>query len=92
LQRFRLHTGAALYVDFKSVPYRDAEVMEWLRRLRACQAWYDTPEWDATGVRAELVREGITHVVAPRGKPITTAGLDEVYADPAYRVYVVRRP
>ena len=32
LQRFRLVTGARIYVDFKSVPYAPAEVLEWSRR------------------------------------------------------------
>ena len=29
LQQFRLHTGAPIYVDFKAIPYKDVEVIEW---------------------------------------------------------------
>jgi hypothetical protein len=90
LQRFRLHTGAAVYVDFKSVPYRDVEVEEWQRRMEACQGWYKTADWDAAGVRAALVRAGVTHVVAPTSRPITAAGLLTEHIDPAYTVYRVR--
>ncbi len=41
LQRFRLATGAPIYVDFKSIPYKDADVIEWRDRLRAAEAMYD---------------------------------------------------
>ena len=40
LQRFRLFTGVPIYVDFKSIPYKDTEVLEWFRRLKQCSEWY----------------------------------------------------
>src|SRR5207249_10180937 len=39
LQRFRLLTGAAAYVDGKAIPYQDAEVLEWYRRVRQAEQW-----------------------------------------------------
>ena len=33
LQDFRLTTGAPLFVDYKSIPYQDAEVLEWYERV-----------------------------------------------------------
>jgi hypothetical protein len=90
LQRFRLHTGAPIYADFKSVPYADAEVLEWYRRLKAVEDWYEEPNWDTPGMREALVREGVTHVVAPRGQEPRAAYLEQVHADPAYVVYRVR--
>jgi hypothetical protein len=39
LQRFRLYTGAPIYVDFKSVPYKDSEVIEWHTRFRQAENW-----------------------------------------------------
>jgi hypothetical protein len=89
LQRFRLATGTPIYVDFKSVPYLDTEVLEWQRRMKQCEAWYDG-DWGALGRVQELRAAGITHVVAPAAKPIQAAGLIEVHADPAYIVYEVR--
>lgn len=86
LQRFRLHTGARVYVDFKSVPYRDFEVVEWLRRVRACERWY-AGGWDDPDRWAELRSEGITHVVAPAASPIETDYMEPVYRDAAYAVY-----
>lgn len=89
LQRFRLHTGVPIYVDFKSIPYRDAEVLEWLRRMRKCEAWY-AGDWNAPGRLQELRAEGITHVVAPADKPLAAEYLHEVHRDEAYVVYELR--
>ena len=89
LQRFRLATGTPIFVDFKSVPYLDNEVLEWQRRMKQCEAWYEG-DWSAFGSVQELRAAGITHVVAPAAKPIKADGLIEVHADPAYIVYEVR--
>src|SRR5207245_2890450 len=40
LQQFRLATGTPIYVDFKSIPYKDDEVLEWQRRLAWCTEVY----------------------------------------------------
>ena len=87
LQRFRLITGAATFVDFKSIPYRDVEVLEWHRRVTDCVQWYGTPDWDVTATLAEVRAEGITHVVVPDGIPVQSLHWNEVYRDNAYRVY-----
>lgn len=87
LQRFRLATGAAAYIDFKSIPYRDGDVIEWQNRVAAVEQWYATPDWDAAGVVAVLQAKGITHVVVPASSPVTSARLVEVFADASYRVY-----
>jgi hypothetical protein len=90
LLRFRLHTGTPVYVDFKSVPYADAEVLEWYRRMRRVQEWYANPDWDSPAVREGLRREGVTHVVVPRGRELHAGYLEVVHADRAYVVYRVR--
>ena len=85
LQRFRLHAAAPIYVDFKAVPYADVEVLEWLRRMKQCQAWYDGG-WN----RDELKAEGVTHVVAPRDRPAMRDFLEVIHKDDAYLVYRVK--
>jgi hypothetical protein len=89
LQRFRLATGAPIFVDFKSIPYADAEVLEWHRRLLKVEMWYATADWDAAGVREQLRAEGITHVLIPRHQAIRATFLEPVYTDDAYGVYRV---
>lgn len=89
LQRFRLHTGSAIYADFKSVPYRDAEVLEWLRRMKQVETWY-AGGWTDTGRLQELRAQGITHVVTRADKPLAADYLEVVHSDPAYVVYRLR--
>ncbi len=88
LQRFRLHAGAPIYVDFKSVPYRDVEVLEWHARLRTAAALQE----EVKGPRrdealAELRRLGITHVVLRAGEEFHADGVEKVHEDEAYAVY-----
>ena len=89
LLRFRLQTGAPIYVDFKSIPYFDLEVIEWLRRMRQCETWY-AGDWTSLGQVQDLRAAGITHVVSPAAKPLPTDHLDVVHSGPAYIVYRVR--
>lgn len=84
LQRFRLYTGAPIFVDFKAIPYKDTEVIEWRRRFELCQEWYKTQKWDA------LERYGITHVVSAADKPLHDPLLEPITADSQYRLYRVR--
>jgi hypothetical protein len=86
LQRFRLSTGTPIYVDFKSVPYADFEVLMWLNRVRQCEAWYES-DWTGAIKADELKREKITHVVVPASRPIQAPYLAEVHSDAAYIVY-----
>jgi hypothetical protein len=86
-QRFRLVTGARIYVDFKSVPYADTQVLEWLRRMRQSEAWY-AGDWNAVGVHEALRKEGVTHIVTPREKPIQAEYLEELpFNDAVYAIY-----
>ncbi len=90
-QRFRLFTEAPLYVDFKSIPYKDADVLEWRRRLDKCLGWYDTRNWNNPEVRGDLLREGITHVIIQADRPIEGDEYELLFADQSYRIYRVRR-
>lgn len=93
LQRFRLYTGAPIFVDFKSVPYKDSEVVEWYDRLhiavRLQQQLLDDRLIEAL---PELRRWRITHVVLPVVPPpgagrLHGPGAVEEYRDNYYRVY-----
>jgi hypothetical protein len=90
LQRFRLMTGACLYVDFKSVPYAPAEVREWDRRMVLASELTAKGTWNAPGRHQQLKEEGITRVVWPRSKPLAAGYLVEEHRDSAYIVYRVR--
>lgn len=70
---FRLATGAAVYVDYKSHPYDDAGILEWWRRVESVRAWEN-----ATGAKRRLgeellAREGVTSVI--EGLPEAERGI-----------------
>jgi hypothetical protein len=100
LQGFRLTTGTPIYVDFKSIPYKDEEVLEWYRRIEWCTKVYDEGrapggesaprERDMRKLRAELTAKGITHVIAPAANLGRFAALGPpLYQDEAYCVFPV---
>jgi hypothetical protein len=91
LQRFRLSAGAPIYVDFKAIPYRDVDVIEWHDRLKSAEEWHrrlKAGEMDA--VVPELRDAGITHVVLPIGQLSAAPGFTKIHEDDAYQVYRVQ--
>jgi Domain of unknown function (DUF6798) len=84
LQRFRLYAEVPIFVDFKSIPYKDTEVLEWQQRLHINRQLYESLR---SGDPADLRRPGITHVVVPADQTLQGAPLQRVYEDLLYRVY-----
>src|SRR5262249_23632391 len=87
-QRFRLLSGAPLFIDFKSVPYRDDEVLAWRARIRVAQEVQEKLDpGRVSEALAELRGHDITHLVLQANRKLRVPGLKEVYADKYYRVY-----
>jgi hypothetical protein len=88
LQRFRLHTGAPIFVDFKSIPYKDVDVIEWRDRLHQAEnVLRQLREGERSAALAELRRHGMTHLVVPADLPLEGPGFERLYADSSYQVY-----
>lgn len=87
LARFRLATRGRLYADFKAIPYKDADVIEWHRRVGNCERWYATSDWD--GVIDEVAAEGITHIITTVDKPIRSKRLVMERETPKHLLYRV---
>jgi len=90
LQRFRLFTGAPIYIDFKSIPYKDVEVLEWHGRVLWNRILYEHRNWNGEEIKAELSRRHITHVVATTDRDIRCDALELVHEDTSYRLYRLR--
>lgn len=87
LQRFRLSTGAPIYIDFKAPPYAPAEVLEWRERMNNAERWYKQRDWDSTGIDREVRAAGITHVITTTDKDVKCTTLRLVVSDDNYRLY-----
>jgi hypothetical protein len=94
LQRFRLSTGAPIFVDFKSIPYKDTDVIEWRDRLERARHWYDViGKWERAEALGEMRWRGITHVIVPAGQELHVPGLAKLpFDDPHYQIYRITAP
>ena len=90
LQRFRLFTGAPIFIDFKSIAYKDSEVLEWHQRLLWNHKLYEQRDWNRSEIPTALSDRRITHVVATTDHDVHNDALEMVYGDRYYRLYRVR--
>ncbi|MCI0641414.1 MAG: hypothetical protein L0Y72_08665 [Gemmataceae bacterium] len=90
-QRFRLYTGVPIFVDFKSIPYLDREVLEWHRRVHVNEVFYQKLRDGKSEVVDHLRSHGVTHVIWPAEWPFPDALLDKKYGDEKYCVGELRR-
>jgi len=84
MENFRLAAGAPIFVDFKSIPYRDIDVLEWYQRFNLANYFYQRVDCDRL---PEFSKEGVTQVVLPVDFPEVCPQLKEIYGDSAYRLY-----
>jgi hypothetical protein len=76
-------------VDFKSIPYKDVEVLEWYRRILWAAGMYAERDWNKDGILEELRTNGITHVVTTADRDIRCDALEKIYEDAHYHVFRV---
>jgi hypothetical protein len=86
LYDFRLEAGAPSYIDFLSIPYQSADVVEWYRRFSLANLFYQRADCDSL---SELSDEGVTHVVLPVDFPVNCPQLGIIYVDSAYTLDVL---
>lgn len=85
MQDFRLASGAPIYVDFKSIPYRPEEVLEWYRRIRIVEEFYGSGFPDCSGFLEWAITEEVNHaVVFPDSEVITCPGWKIIFEDKYY--------
>jgi hypothetical protein len=89
---FRTYTGAPAFINWKSHPYRDFEVLEWYQRNQLARAFYNQEPEAACATLAEI-RAGyqLTHVVIDLEKPQPACeGMQEAYRDQHFVLYSLR--
>jgi hypothetical protein len=91
MQDFRLATGAPIYVDFKSIPYKDSDVLEWYRRQRLAGKFYRTQDCD---LLSQLSNEDqLTHIVLEANISAPPCSfLKELHRDDLYKVFIITAP
>ncbi|MGA9532899.1 MAG: DUF6798 domain-containing protein [Anaerolineales bacterium] len=90
LETFRLATGAPAFVDFKSIPYRDTDVIEWRERVQLADFFYrDDPALISCDVLEQIQqRASIDHVLLEAKQfGLTCPGMRLQYQDSYYALY-----
>ena len=88
---FRLYTGAPVFINWKSHPYQDFEVVEWYNRNQLAEKFYNSESPTACSVLQELSSNyQITHVILDLEQPAPACDdLQETYRDERYAVYAI---
>ena len=91
MEDFRLITGAPIFIDFKSVPYRDTDVLEWFERVRMAGWFYRGRVEDVNCDLLHRFRDEytVTHVVLDEDLlGLSCPGLgEEMFRDEHYAVF-----
>lgn len=87
---FRLAARVPIFVDFKSHPYKDTEVIEWFNRVEIAKDFYASSGDTACSILQNISNKyGITHVISRSS--ITNCGmLHELYRDTDFVIYEVQ--
>jgi hypothetical protein len=88
LQDFRLASGSPAYVDFKSIPYQDQDLLEWYRRNKITNRFYRTR--NCALLQQLSSQEGVTHVVMGSEQfGLQCPQMQSVYRDRHFVVYAL---
>lgn len=93
LLQFRLYTGVPIFINLKSHPYKDVEVIEWYNRVQSAQAFYEAENTQKCNLLKKLSTDyQITNVVLEKKHFATSCDfLETLYQDKRYRVDRIRQ-
>ena len=89
--KFRLYTGALIFVDYKSHPYKDIELIEWYKRITLAVNYYKTMSCQSLEQIQKEYR--VNYVVLEKGahKESTCPLFETEYEDANYKLYKIRK-
>ena len=93
MESFRLAARVPIFVDFKSHPYKDTEVIEWYHRVNLAKAFYESRGETSCHLLKNLSSHyKITHIVLKNAAPILPCStLHEVHRDAEFTVYELEK-
>jgi hypothetical protein len=91
-ESFRLAAKVPIFVDYKSNPYKDTDVIEWFHRVEIADRFYATSGQTACNILDTIYdKYGVTHVIVTSKSSIAKCVLlHEVYRDQDFAIYTVR--
>lgn len=95
-ETFRLAAGVPVFIDWKSHPYRDVEVIEWHDRIALAKAFYgaENSEAAARALAAIQLKAPVTHVMVESGQDYLLHALpgETIFQDDKYLVRQLPAP
>lgn len=94
IESFRLATKIPIFVDLKSHPYKDIEVIEWFNKMKIAEEIYSTKNAEIVCNRLEKlnIKYGITHVIWKNNSLVINCSiLKELYKDADFLIYEIRK-
>lgn len=89
-REFRLYTGAPAFIEHRFIPYDDAAVVEWHKRIGLLTDFYSAKgDGRCSKLRALSAEYRITHVVLGNGELGGCGEWKRMYADTYYALYAV---
>jgi hypothetical protein len=89
LETFRLNALQSVFVDSKSHPYRDVEILEWKRRIDLAKRFYDNASKCDVSSLGDMKEAGVTHILIERN-PGCSFGLNTVYENAGYTILALQ--
>lgn len=82
-EKFRLETGAPVFVNWKSHPYKDVEVLEWDARIALAEELEKSSQAELASVLDRLrAHDRVTHILVRQPAPWSgVPGLEHVFTD-----------
>ncbi len=90
---FRLYTGAPIFINWKSHPYKDTDVLEWFSRVERAADFYNAlPTEKCARLDGLLADYTLTHVVIrSKDAPLDCGFTLETFRSDEYAVYRINR-
>ena len=91
---FRLYTGVPVFINWKSHPYKDTQVLEWYQRVLRADAFYDADAGQKCTVLEQMLREyHLTHVVIKSKEIMLKCNFStELFRSDNYAIYALTTP
>lgn len=91
MKKFRLYTGVPIFINVKTHPYKDTEVIEWHNRVSQASEFYDLPLRRCQTLDNLLEKYTLTHVVLYKEQETFQCDrLESIYQNKNYQVLKIK--
>ena len=91
---FRIYTGVPIYINWKSHPYKDTELIEWYRRVLAASDFYEADPTTQCQMLADFHQQAsVTDVIfSNKTDSLACDFTQEIYREQNYAIYGIDLP